>query len=167
MYDTTIGGSKYIMSTTKVNDKQIASFHHQIVELIKKYQFRDRNQTVCCGVSVSQCYLLETLHTHGALTVNEVAKKMFLSISTITRVVDQLVKKELVSRREGVEDRRVRLLELTEKGHAVYEQSWKMVFQSEKKILEHFPLEQRDLLIDFLKKLNNAVDDWQACCKQE
>ena len=64
--------------------KLIEDFHKQIVQLVKKYQFRDRDQILSCGISVSQCYVLETLHTHGSLTVNEVAKKMFLSIIKTT-----------------------------------------------------------------------------------
>jgi MarR family 2-MHQ and catechol resistance regulon transcriptional repressor len=73
-------------------DEQVESFHQQIVELIKRYQFRDRDRILCHGISVSQCYALETLHSYSELTVNELANKMHLSISTITRVVDQLVK---------------------------------------------------------------------------
>ena len=155
------------MNNPELPDKQVESFHQQIVELIKKYQFRDRNQILGCGISVSQCYILETLYTHGALTVNELAKKMFLSISTVTRVVDQLVNKKYVTREESFEDRRVRLIKLTEAGEAVYQESWLNVFQSEKTILENFPPEHREMLIDFLKKLNQSVDNWQATCKRE
>jgi len=103
----------------KTTDNQILQFHQQIVELIKKYQFRDRNQICCFGISVSQCYILETLHTHGPLTMNELAKKMYLKISTITRVVEQLVKKNYVKREEGLNDRRVRLINLTDSRRAL------------------------------------------------
>ncbi|MCG8606425.1 MarR family transcriptional regulator [bacterium] len=144
---------------------QVERFHRQIVELIKKYQFRDRGQISCCGISVSQCYVLETLNSHGPLTANELAEKMYLKISTVTRVVDQLVKKNYVTREEGDQDRRVRVIKLTRDGEAVFQESWRNVFQSEKTILENFPEQHRELLIDFLKKLNGAVDQWHACCR--
>ena len=146
-------------------DKQVERFHQQIVELIKKYQFRDRDQISCCGISVSQCYVLETLHSSGPLTVNQLAGKMYLSISTVTRVVDQLVKKNYVTREEDLHDRRVRVIALTEAGEAVFQESWKNVFESEKIILENFPPEHREILIEFLKKLNQAVTHWQSCCR--
>lgn len=146
-------------------DKQVAEFHEQIVDLVKKYQFRDRDQVLNCGISVSQCYILETLHTHGALTVGEIAKKMYLSISTVTRVVDQLVKKKYVIREEGTKDRRIHLTRLTPAGVKIYQQSWQNIFQSEKVILENFEPENRAMLIDFLKKLNAAVQQWQNQCK--
>ncbi len=149
----------------KTSDDQILQFHQQIVELIKKYQFRDRNQICCFGISVSQCYVLETLHTHGPLTMNELAKKMHLKISTMTRVVEQLVKKSYVRREEGLSDRRVRLIKLTKEGKAIYKKAWENIFESEKIILKGIPYEHKTVLIDVLRKLNQAVSSWQSCCE--
>jgi MarR family transcriptional regulator, 2-MHQ and catechol-resistance regulon repressor len=146
-------------------DKQVESFHQQIVELIKRYQFRDRDRILCHGISVSQCYVLETLRSNGTLTVNELANKMYLSISTITRVVDQLVKKQYVTRQEDTADRRVRVLALTKAGEVIFQKSWGNVFESEKQILQNFPPENREMLIDFLQKLNQSVESWQNSCQ--
>jgi len=151
------------MEDQKVFETQVETFHRQIVELIKKYQFRDRNRISCCGMSVSQCYILEALSTHGSLTMNKLAEKMHLSVSTVTRVVEQLVIKGYVVREEGTNDRRTRLIKMTDAGKEAYKKSWKNVFESEKTILENFPEEHREMLIEFLKKLNVAVDKWQTC----
>ncbi|MCB0292542.1 MAG: MarR family transcriptional regulator [Calditrichaeota bacterium] len=154
-----------MIETNTAFDQQVAAFHREVLELIKKYQFRDRSQMSCCGISVSQCYLLEALHRQGPLTMNQLAEALHLSISTVTRVVDQLVLKQYVSRTEGADDRRVRLIQLTEAGERVYQQAWESVFASERTILEQFPEEHREMLIVFLRKLNQAVDHWQACCR--
>ena len=144
---------------------QVFVFHEQIVELIKKYQFRDRDQILPCGISVSQCYILETLHTHGPLTVGALADKMYLKISTITRVVDQLVKKGYVVREQDTNDGRVFYNKMTAQGEKVYLESWENIFISEKAILDNFDPDQKDLLIDFLKKLNQSVSEWHSTCK--
>ncbi len=149
----------------QTTDNQILQFHRQIVDLIKKYQFRDRNQICCFGISVSQCYVLETLHTHGPLTMNELAKKMYLKISTMTRVVEQLVKKRYVRREEGLSDRRVRFINLTKQGRAIYKKAWENIFESEKVILKNIPSEHKTVLIDVLTRLNQAVSSWQSCCE--
>lgn len=141
---------------------QVERFHREMVELIKKYQFRDRTQMTCCGISVSQCYVLETLQHAGALTMNELAVRMHLTVSTVTRVVDQLVTKKLVTRREDERDRRYRLVDLTPGGRTVFERSWKTVFESEKAILQGFPAGQRESLIRLLRELNQAVDRWRS-----
>lgn len=143
---------------------QVIRFHQEIVELIKKYQFRDRNKMVCCGLSVSQCYIIETLKRYGALNMNQLAEKMHLSISTITRVIEPLVKKGFVKREEDPDDRRVRYISITKEGQAVFHKSWKNVFESEKTILSNIPFEQRENLIQLLNQLNKSVNHWQACC---
>lgn len=145
---------------------QIQEFHNQIVELVKKYQFRDRNQVTCCGISVSQCYILETLHTHGDLTMNRLAEKMHLKISTVTRVVEQLILKGYVRRDEDPNDRRFRLISLTDSGEKVFQTAWKNIYQSEKTILENFPEAHRDMLVQLLKMLNKAVEEWRSCCSR-
>jgi DNA-binding MarR family transcriptional regulator len=153
------------MSISKSFEQQVLKFHQQIVDLVKKYQFRDRSEITCCGISVSQCYVLETLHTHGALTMNELAEKMYLSVSTVTRVVDELVKKGFVQREEDPADRRIRVIDLTRQGEAAFQKSWQNVLHSERTILEHFPAEHRELLINFLVQLNQSVEKWQSCCE--
>jgi DNA-binding MarR family transcriptional regulator len=145
--------------------KDIKEFHDTIINLIKKYQFRDRNQITRFGISVSQCYVLETIHSNGSLTMKELSQKMHLSISTITRVVDQLENKNLVTREQNPKDLRIRLLTLTKEGEKTFLQSWKRVFESEKEIFENIPTEYRKELLTLLKELNKAVDIWQDSCK--
>lgn len=151
---------KYEVDKHPVDKEQVTDFHLEVVELVKKYQFRDRKEMVKGGISVSQCYILESLRTFGDLSVSELADKMHLSISTITRVVDQLVKKKLVQRIKSELDKRVYICRLTQLGDSVYEESWNSIFESEKEILSNFSSEQRPLLISFLKQLNHAVARW-------
>ena len=145
-------------------DAQVERFHHEMVELIKKYQFRDRNQRTCCGLSVSQCYVLEALHRFGPQTMNELARAMCLTVSTLTRVVDQAVAKGHVTRQEDERDRRIRRIRLTNKGRSVFLTSWQAVFASERAILEGVAADQRETLIRVLEKLNRAVDGWRSGC---
>jgi len=146
----------------------VKKFHDELVDLKKNYQFRDRNETAsCCGVSVSQCYILETLHRYGPLTMQQLADKMRLSISTVTRVVAPLVRQKYVSRNESSEDQRVRIMELTKSGHELYLNSWKSTFESEKNILAGFSQEHREMLVEFLQKLNKAFVTQRKDCNQK
>lgn len=145
-------------------EKQVQQFHEQILELVKRYQFRDRNKNICCGLSVSQCYIMETLKQNGPLSMNNLAKNMLLSISTVTRVIQPLLKKGFLKREEDSEDRRIRLISLTEKGTQISKDSWKRVIESERIILNNFPEDNREMLIEFLKMLNLSVEQWQTNC---
>lgn len=152
------------MSDEPQFNEQVTRFHNQIVELIKKYQFRDRNRDICCGLSVSQCYVLDTLRQSGPLSMNELADKMHLTISTITRVIQPLLEKSYLSRQEDKNDRRVRLISLTDAGHDFALRAWNSTIESEKIILGNFPAENREMLIEFLMQLNQAVGYWQSSC---
>lgn len=143
-----------------VNPDVVKRFHSEMVDLIKKYQFRDRNEMASCGLSVSQCYLLETLHRFGPLPMQDLADKMHLAISTVTRVVAPLVRKKLVNRGGIPHDQRVRVIGLTERGREVSLNSWKGVMQSEMDILESFPEERREMLVELLQKLNVSFGNW-------
>ena len=153
------------MSTKYNLDTQVAEFHREIVEFVKKYQFRDRNEMVSCGISVSQCYILETLNTYGTLNAQELADKMYLKISTITRLVDSLVERGFVSREKNPEDQRFKLIKLSRAGKKTYLKAWSAFFSSEKRILENLTPEQRVVLIDVLKALNSSFTKCQAADK--
>jgi len=147
-------------------DELVQRFHDQVVALVKKYQFRDRNQMTCCGVSVSQCYVVEALHRHGPQTMNQLADRMCLSLSTMTRVVEQLVRKGMATREQDASDRRYRLIRLTPGGERVFRQAWGNVLSSERAILAGFPAQERELLVRLLSQLNRAVEQWRSCCSR-
>ncbi|WP_312476561.1 MarR family transcriptional regulator [Neobacillus sp.] len=65
---------------------------------------------------VSQMMALEELELEK-LTVWELSNKLMLENSTVSRIVDQLVKKGLIYREVNEKNRRELFLHLTEKGH--------------------------------------------------
>lgn len=145
----------------------VKKFHSEMIDLIKKYQFRDRNTMASCGMSVSQCYILETLNRFGPLSMQQLADKMHLSISTMTRVIAPLIAQKFINREEDPGDRRIKIVQLTEAGNEMFISSWKNVMESEKMIIESFPLENREILVEFLQKLNKAFGNWNnTCCKK-
>ena len=152
------------MATDPPSNEQVERFHEQVIDLVKKYQFRNRNREICCGLSVSQCYVLETLRRFGPLSMNNLAEKMHLTISTVTRVLQPLLRRKYVTREEDPDDRRIRLISLTPQGKAFALEAWKNSLESEKIILSNFPAENREMLITFIKNLNHAVSQWQSCC---
>ncbi|MEJ2193852.1 MAG: MarR family transcriptional regulator [Ignavibacteriaceae bacterium] len=145
--------------------KDVEEFHNSIIGLIKKYQFRDRNEVTSFGISVSQCYVLETLYFQKALTMKKLAEQMHLTISTITRIVDQLERKKFIERKQDDKDLRIRRITLTPKGEKIFLKSWANVFESEREIFENIKPGHRKVLLSLLKDLNDSVDQWQDTCK--
>jgi long-chain acyl-CoA synthetase len=72
------------------------------------------------GLSMPQFITLRALR-HGPLSAGQLAQRFGVSRPTITRMVDGLVKKGLVERHVGLEDRRVALTSLTAQGREMLE----------------------------------------------
>ncbi len=76
------------------------ALYEALNQLVRVYQFRDRDRICCYDVSVTQCYAVETLVKQGPLRLQALAEEMFLDKSTASRVVDTLERKGYVSRVE-------------------------------------------------------------------
>ena len=66
------------------------------------------------SVSVVEFRAMRTLNEFKQLTVNQLADKMSLTSSRITRIIDGLVSKDIVNRESSTTDRRVYDLSLTD-----------------------------------------------------
>src|SRR5579859_7609949 len=83
------------------------ALYDALEDLLRVYQFRDRDRICCFDVSVSQCYALEGLVRRGSMTLNDLAAYLYLDKSTVSRVVDALERKGYVVRLPHLSDGRV------------------------------------------------------------
>ncbi len=141
---------------------QARRLHEAVTELLRRYQFRDRNEICCFGVSVSQCHALEMLDQAGELTMGALASRMHLSVSTMTRVVDQLFERGLVLRTRERDDRRVCCVGPTAKGRELLARISTTVLRGEEAILDKVPVDHRESVIRALEELSRAVDEWRG-----
>jgi MarR family transcriptional regulator, 2-MHQ and catechol-resistance regulon repressor len=82
-------------------------------EAARDYLYRGIEET---GISDTDFRVLEVLLHKGPLPVNIIGPKVHLTPGSISVAVDRLLEKELVSRVESSEDRRVRIVALTKSG---------------------------------------------------
>src|SRR5690349_1326412 len=95
-------------------------FYDALSDLLRVYQFRDRDRICCYDVSVSQCYALEALVRRGPMTLNDLAAYLYLDKSTASRVVAALERKGYVARAPHPEDGRALLLAPTTEGRGLH-----------------------------------------------
>jgi len=140
--------------------------HRLTKELIRRYQFRDWNQICCYGISISQSHILDTLAEEGDLTMQQLARRMFKSVSTMTRVVAQLVRRGYVKRRQDPEDRRVVHVSVTPQGKAIVAAVNRDLIETQKAVLQSIPAEQWAGAFKVLEALAEGARRWQeTCCK--
>lgn len=79
------------------------------------------NQSNCClGINVPQCHTIMEIGLADALSVNELAEKMNLDKSTVSRQVEKLVQEDIINRITSPKDRRRVHISLTSKGKQMY-----------------------------------------------
>ena len=140
--------------------------HRLSQELIRRYQFRDWNQICCYGISISQSHILDVLAMEGDLTMQQLARRMFKSVSTMTRVVAQLVRRGYVKRRQDPADRRVVHVSITPQGKAIVAAIGRDLIETQKAILQAVPRDQWDGAFAVLEALATGARRWQeACCR--
>ena len=128
-----------------------------------------RDEKRCFGVSLSRCVTLETLLREGPLQVRELARRLGLDASTVTRSIDGLVRDELVRRtRDERGDRRRVFVTLTARGRGLAKKLLRCADEYSDRILERIPPERREDVLYALGVLVEAVDGLQEdCCEME
>ena len=133
------------------------ALYEAVNQLVRFYQFRDRDLICCHDVSVTQCYALEFLAEHGSLRLQQLAELMLLDKSTCSRVVDSLVKKGYVTRIANTEDRRAVALTATAAGVALHQQIRAELIAQEQQLIAHLSPEVRQASIEVLRALTRQV----------
>jgi MarR family 2-MHQ and catechol resistance regulon transcriptional repressor len=126
-------------------------------DLLRIYQFRDRDRICCFDVSVSQCYALEGLVRRGALTLNDLAALLYLDKSTASRVVDALERKGYVARSSHPTDGRSVLLEATAGGRELEGKIRESILAEERRLLAEFTPEVRQSMTRLMRQLARAA----------
>lgn len=71
-------------------------------------------------LSISEMHVIENIGINRERTMSDTAKDLRITSGTLTTAVDNLIRKGYVERKRSIEDRRVVIIKLTEKGIAAY-----------------------------------------------
>ena len=111
------------------------------IKLVKSY-----------GLSLGQFALLEVLYHKGEMTVGQVQKKILSTTGTMPVIIKNLVKRKLISHKEDENDKRKRLLYITDKGRDIISK----VFPKNKEIIiEYFKNMEIDEKKEFLRLMKS------------
>jgi DNA-binding MarR family transcriptional regulator len=146
-------------TTDPAVDRDAAALYEALSDLIRVYQFRDRDRICCHDISVTQCYALESLARRGPLTLNELAAELYLDKSTVSRVVNTIERKKLLRRRPHKQDRRAVQLEITSAGRRLQEVIRADIEERERRLIADFDPAARKALIDLVGRLAQAAKE--------
>lgn len=155
-------------SKASLKDERLAadtrSFYEALSELLRVYQFRDRDRICCYDISTTQCYALEALDNDRAVTLNDLASHLYLDKSTTSRVVDALERKGYVLRSEHPQDARALRLKITSAGRALHRRILKDILAEEEALLAEFSPEVRRSMTQVVNRLVKSAEKSLSSC---
>ena len=104
-------------------------------------------------IYTEQFGILCSLNQYGTSTVSQLAEYSYKDKTTVSRLVDSLIKKEFVSRETSPTDRRSYLISLTTKGQTLYDEIGVCLQVFEQKKNESVSVEERAVTIRVLTRL--------------
>jgi len=140
-----------------VADAAATELHAAVSELVRLYQFRDRDRICCHDVSVTQCYALELLVERGPMRSQALAEGLMLDKSTTTRVVDALVRKGYVERLPDSDDARALSLRVTRSGRGLHQRINRDLVEQQAELLADLDPELRLTVAGVLRRLARAA----------
>ena len=154
--------SRHVKSSEPVQEEAVR-LYGALSELVRVYQFRDRDRICCHDISVTQCYAMEALVRLGPRTLNELAAELYLDKSTASRVVTTLERKGYVARQTHPRDRRSILIDLTATGRRLHSRIEKDLIEETRQLLKDFEPAVRDAAPALLSRLARAAEGRAGC----
>ena len=149
---------KQLDSTETALNRDAVDLQAAVADLVRVYQFRDRDRICCHDISVTQCYALETLVEHGPMRLSALAEQLFLDKSTTSRVVGTLVKKGYVEQGTDPQDGRAITLSATRQGGSLCARITNDLVEQQKQLLQDLDPEVRSAVVGVLRRLAQAAD---------
>lgn len=148
-------------------EKEAARLRRLLAELSRSAQLLEKSEVGCCGITLSQCHLLLEVFCregNGETSSSDLAAVLGLDLSTVSRVVDGLVRQGLLKRDVNSLNRRRLSLALTEGGRGLVEMINRNMEAYTQAILKQIPPEKRPAVLESLGLLVEAMQKIKGGC---
>lgn len=156
------------MVSTK--ETEIREFRRALRYLERFISSNVKENSVCCGVTPTQCHILLKVEEAGELSSSELREYLGLDKSSLSRTLDGLVRLGLLERKESSKDRRYHSISLSERGKAFVERLNNEADRYYEPVFESLSDEvKRRLLVDFRKlfeafsQVTNSSSERRCC----
>ena len=130
--------------------------------LMRHLMTQDRNYLARGLITLPQLWALHEVAERKTCTMCMLAQALGLKSSTVTGLVDRLIKLGLLKRFNSQTDRRVVLAEITPKGRKILEHLDAERHKSVIHMFQHVSQKERAAYLDIIEKILKALSDVQA-----
>lgn len=110
------------------------------------------------NLNITEFSVLELLFHKGQQTTQGIKEKILIASSSTTYVIDQLEKKNYVTRHVSEKDKRVTFVQISEKGKTLMEDIFPQHAETIENCFSHLEKEELEQLLKLLAKVNRQLD---------
>jgi DNA-binding MarR family transcriptional regulator len=145
------------MRVIVLNTDVLLDLRSNVQKFIRLFGLLEQNVTPCgFPLSVSQVYALQELE-NTMMSVTELAQRLNLERSSVSRLVDVLVKENFIQRDINEANRREMVLSLTEKGSRTIRQVREQSIKFYQSVLGDLPDNDQMIIMEGFKKFTVAL----------
>ena len=143
--------------------EEIKQLRESIRILERKLGILEESEMACCGLTLAQCHALVEIGRAGRLSLVDLAGTIGLDTSTLSRTVNNLVAKNMVSRDLDPDDRRYVTIQLTPEGERHFREIETSMDSYFHMIYENIAENDRALVLKGLTVLLDAIQESNCC----
>lgn len=117
----------------------------------RKLEMLDADDCCNCNVTMAQCHALVEIGRRQDISLKELAEILELDKSTVSKTVEDLCKKGLITREQLKFDRRTVKINLTDEGQWNFKKIENDMNIKFRDMFERIPVDKRDVVLDALK----------------
>ena len=106
------------------------------------------SETGCCGVTLAQCHILLEVDQRERTSVTELAAKLELDKSTMSRTVDTMCRAGLLNRETDPSNRRQQVISFTGEGRLKSDRINGLCDSSYTRLFDFIPAEKRQMVVE-------------------
>ncbi|HXQ33647.1 MAG TPA: MarR family transcriptional regulator [Anaerolineales bacterium] len=119
------------------------------------------------GLSMPQFSILMQLHYRGNCAIGDISERFDITNAAASQLVDKLVQSSFIKREEDPQDRRAKMLNLTDKGKDLIQRGIEERYRWVDQLSEKLTVEERARVTDALNIMTRAAQELEAEPVQE
>jgi DNA-binding MarR family transcriptional regulator len=146
-----------------ISTSQLTQTLRNFMDIAMQHLLHERSQLAKQnGLSMHQLGLLMQIHYRGNCGISDIGNRFDITNAAASQLVDKLVQNGLIQRAEDPQDRRAKLLTLTEKGKEMIQHSTERSYRWVGDLAQKLSSEEREQVDEALNIMTRAVKELEA-----
>ncbi|TMW70130.1 MarR family winged helix-turn-helix transcriptional regulator [Alteribacter natronophilus] len=137
--------------------ERMAGHHISLVGHLLKNKYNANLSEL--GLTSAQASVLYILFHEGEQKQSELQRRMYVKGSTMNGIVESMLKHGLIEKEAGEEDRRTKMIRITEKGRKLEEKFMKKLEELEALLTEGFSDEENQIMVSWMKRMQENLKE--------